>query len=133
MVLVDSCVLIDVLVADSLFAEISARTLGAVAERHDLAVNPLIYAELSPLFSTPAALEDALLAAGVLRLGLPYEAAFLAGRAFAKYRRNGGNRRSPLPDFYIGAHAAVLGCALVTRDIGRYQRYFPSVELITPG
>ncbi len=95
-------------------------------------INPIIYAEVSIGFDTIEALEDALPATLYRREALPYEAAFLAGKCFVSYRRRGGARRSPLPDFFIGAHAAVSGFRLLTRDMRRYRQDFPTVELIGP-
>ena len=97
-----------------------------------LAINPIIYAEISIRFERIEDLEATLPASEISRLPLPWEAAFLAGKCFVKYRRNRGARRSPLPDFYIGAHAAVEGLALLTRDARRYRTYFPRLELISP-
>ncbi len=100
--------------------------------RGRLAINPVIYAEVSIGFEHKADLDAALPENDLERLPLPYAASFLAGKAFAAYRRAGGPRRSPLPDFYIGAHAAVTALPLLTRDAARYRTYFPTVELITP-
>lgn len=130
--LVDSNVLIDVLLGDDTWFKWSLLALENAAEESMLAVNAIIYAEISATFFKIEDLEEALPASDYLRLPLPYEAAFLAGRAFVKYRRRGGTRTSPLPDFYIGAHAAVAGFRLLTRDAKRYRTYFPSVELIAP-
>lgn len=95
-------------------------------------INPLVYAEVSVGFPTIEALDEALPASLYRREDLPYEAAFLAGKCFARYRHSGGSRGSPLPDFYIGAHAAVAGYRLLTRDATRYRTYFPNLELIAP-
>lgn len=97
-----------------------------------LVINPIIFAEVSVGFNQPDELESALPETFFRRELLPYPAAFLAGKAFLRYRQQGGNRRSPLPDFYIGAHAAVQNWPLLTRDVSRYQTYFPSISLITP-
>ena len=97
-----------------------------------LAINPLVYAEVSIRFERIEDLEDALPEEDFLRLPLPWEAAFLAGKCFVRYRRRRGPRRSPLPDFYIGAHAAVAGLTLLTRDATRYRTYFPGLEIIAP-
>src|SRR5688572_18902379 len=97
-----------------------------------LAINSIIYAEVSVAYRRIEDLEAHLPADYYIRSALPWEAAFLAGKAFADYRRRGGARRSPLPDFYIGAHAAVSGMTLLTRDAGRYRTYFPKLRLITP-
>jgi predicted nucleic acid-binding protein len=130
--LVDTCVLIDVLTDDPTWAGWSAKTLVDARDAGELAINPIVYAEVSSAFDTIEDLNNALPAADFVREPLPYEAGFLASRAFTTYRRRGGARRSPLPDFYIGAHAAVRGWRLLTRDDTRYRGYFPSVELITP-
>jgi predicted nucleic acid-binding protein len=131
--LVDSNVLLDVVTNDPVWGEWSATTLGRVANESILVVNPLIFAETSVAFDSIEALHDALPVDMYRREGLPYEAAFLAGKVFLAYRRRGGTRRSPMPDFYIGAHAAVAGYRLLTRDAARYQTYFPRLELIAPG
>lgn len=130
-VLVDSNVLIDIRTQDPTWFDWSATALAAAADRSELAINPLIYAELSTDAERIEDL-DRELGADYLRLPLPFEAGFLAGKAFLRYRRAGGERRSPLPDFYIGAHAAVAGLALLTRDATRYRSAFPTVPLICP-
>lgn len=117
---------------DAVWGEWSTRALSQAADESLLIINPLIYAELSVGFTSVEALDDSLPPSLIQRRGLPYEAAFLAGKIFLAYRRNGGERRSPLPDFYIGAHAAVAGYRLLTRDAVRYRTYFPTLELITP-
>ena len=131
MILVDSNILIDVIGDDPVWGERSAAALADAANRAELAVNPIIYAEISVTFPSERALEQILEPARLHRLPLPYEAAFIAGKAFLEYRRRGGARTSPLPDFYIGAHAAVSGLTLLTRDLSRYRTYFPKVELWT--
>ena len=110
----------------------SAAALAAAADRAKLVVNPIIYAELSVGYDSAEALEAELPASAFEREDIPYEAAFLAGKAFLDYRRRGGLRRSPLPDFFIGAHAAVAGHTLLTRDSRRYRTYFPRLALISP-
>lgn len=97
-----------------------------------LAINPLVYAEVSIRFERIEELEEALPEPDFLRLPLPWEAAFLAGKCFVRYRRRGGGRSSPLPAFYIGAHAAVAGLVLLTRDATRYRTYFPGLEIVAP-
>jgi len=131
-VLVDSCVLLDVLTDDPEWADWSADMLEQVADRAVLAVNPVIYAEVSIGFDRIEDLEDALPQQWVTRLPVPWEAAFLAGKSFLRYRRAGGSRTTPLPDFFIGAHAAVESLPLLTRDARRYATYFPTVRLIAP-
>ncbi len=131
-VLVDSNVLLDILTEDRRWFDWSSRMLASHAERDVLVINPVIYAEVSIRFARIEELEDALPATHFRRDTIPWEAAFLAGKAFLDYRRGGGVRRSPLPDFFIGAHAAVRGLSLLTRDRSRYQRHFPTVLLIAP-
>jgi predicted nucleic acid-binding protein len=130
--LVDSNVLLDVATDDPRWAEWSVDSLTRAADESALAINPIIYAEVSIGFETIEEIESLLPTAEFRRLDLPYEAAFLAGKAFLAYRRRGGSRTAPLPDFYIGAHAAVAGLRLLTRDARRYRSYFPSVPLIAP-
>ncbi len=131
-VLVDSNVILDVATQDPLWATWSSAQLARLAERSLLIINPLIYAEVSVGFESIEALERALPRDLFYREPLPYEAAFLAGKSFLRYRRGGGTRRTPLPDFYIGAHAAVAGYRLLTRDARRYRSYFPTVPIIAP-
>lgn len=131
-VLVDANVLIDVATDDPRWGEWSARALEEAGRARRLILSPIVYAEVSIAFQRIEEL-DALLPPSVFhREALPWEAAFLAGKAFLAYRRRGGARTAPLPDFLIGAHAAVHGHALLTRDHGRFATYFPTVELIAP-
>jgi len=131
-VLVDSSVLLDVLTGDPRWSAWSSRMLVRLLDEAALAINPIIYAEVSVGFDRIEDLDDALAPGLLERLPLPWEAAFLAGRCFLAHRRRRGERRSPLPDFYIGAHAAVLGMTLLTRDPRRYRTYFPRLRLIAP-
>jgi hypothetical protein len=131
-VLVDSNVLLDVLTEDPAWLEWSSSALARIAETEVLIINPLIYAEVSVRFERIEDLDAALPASLFRRDGLPWEAGFLAGKCFRAYLRRGGTRRSPLPDFYVGAHAAIRGHILLTRDGTRYRTYFPSLELIAP-
>lgn len=131
-VLVDSNVLLDILTEDQTWFEWSSEQLTTCAEQGNLLINPIIYAEISIGFTQSEELEAAIPQSFFQREALPYEAAFLAGKAFLAYRRRGGERRSPLPDFYIGAHAVVAGYTLLTRDATRYRTYFPEVSLIAP-
>jgi len=131
-ILVDSNVILDVVTEDPKWFDWSSKTLAECTESARLLINPLIYAEVSVGFKRIEELDQALPIAFFERIALPYEAAFIAGKAFLEYRRRGGERRSPLADFYIGAHAAVSGYTLLTRDITRYQTYFPAVNLLTP-
>ena len=130
--LVDSNVLLDVLTQDPRWAEWSESALARCADDAVIAINPIIYAEISIRFERIEDLEETLPESEFRRLPLPCEAAFLAGKCFVRYRRRRGVRRSPLPDFYIGAHAAVEGIPLLTRDVSRYRSYFPGLELIAP-
>ena len=131
MVLVDANVLLDIITSDPQWFAWSAEKLER-ALTQGLAINPIIYAELAAGFQKEEELDAALDLADLERLALPYEAAFRAGRAFVEYRRKGGSRRSPLPDFFIGAHAEVEGLTLLTRDAARYRTYFPKLKLIAP-
>ncbi len=132
MILVDTNVLIDVLADDPEWAEWSEAQLMSFIESHELAINPIIYAELAAAYRSESALEKALRYWPLIRLPLPYAAGYLSGQAFRNYRRKGGQKRSPLPDFYIGAHAQIEALPLLTRDTTRYKSYFPKVRLITP-
>jgi len=131
-VLVDSNVLLDVLTEDPRWFAWSAEALADEAERDVLTINPIIYAEVSIGVVRIEELDAALPAPTFHRLALPWEAAFLAGKCFLAYRKRGGVRTSPLPDFYIGAHASVSGMKLLTRDATRYRTYFPKLGLIAP-
>lgn len=132
MLLVDTNVLVDVLENEPEWADWSINQLRAQSKVHPLAINPVIYAELSLTFSTVEALDETIENLGLAVMELPRPALFLAGKAFVRYRRRGGKKNNVLADFFIGAHAAVLGCPVLTRDARRYQTYFPSVTLITP-
>ncbi len=131
-VLVDSNVLLDVASGDAVWGDWSSTALERAADEAVLVINPLVYAEVSVGFPTIEEIEAALPADLYRREDLPYEAAFLAGKCFLRYRQGGGAKRSPLPDFYIGAHAAVAGYRLLTRDASRYRGYFPTLDLIAP-
>ena len=130
--LVDSNVLLDVMTADPTWEEWSSAALAQALDSGPVVMNPIIYAEVSVGFDRLEDLDAALPASQFLREPLPWTAGFLAGKAFLYYRRRGGARPTPLPDFYIGAHAAVLGYRLLTRDAGRYASYFPSVNVVAP-
>lgn len=132
MLLVDTNVLVDVLEDDPQWADWSVGQLRAQSKVHRLAINPVIYAELSLTFSTVEALDRVLDELDLAMIELPRSALFLAGKAFVRYRRQGGKKANVLADFFIGAHAAVSGYPLLTRDTGRYASYFPSVSLIAP-
>ncbi len=132
MLLVDTNVLVDVLEDDPEWADWSISRLRAQAQIHELAINPVIYAELSLTFASVETLERAVRDLALEMLELPRPVLFLAGKAFAQYRRAGGRKSNVLADFFIGAHAAVLGCGILTRNPRRYQSYFRTVPLITP-
>jgi hypothetical protein len=130
--LVDSDVILDVVTEDDEWLDWSAAALARQADAGPLVVNPIVYAEVAARFSRIEDLEDALPDAYYRREPLPWEAAFLAGRCFVRYRRAGGHRRSPMPDFYIGAHALLAGHTLLTRDARRYRTYFPALRIVAP-
>ncbi len=132
MVLVDTNVVVDVWQNDSQWSGWSVAQLRAQSQVHELAVNPIIYAELSLNYKSMETLDARVADLGLTLRDLPRPALFLAGKAFLRYRRTGGGKSGVLPDFFIGAHAAVLGCAILTRDAARYRTYFPTVELLTP-
>ncbi|MDA8039347.1 MAG: type II toxin-antitoxin system VapC family toxin [Actinomycetota bacterium] len=130
--LVDSSIVLDILTADRVWAKWSGEALAQARDDGPLVINPIVYAEVSTGFERIEDLDDAVPAQDFRREALPYEAGFVAGKAFLAYRRRGGNKPVPLPDFYIGAHAAVRRYRLLTRDAARYRTYFPTVELVTP-
>lgn len=130
--LVDSYVLLDILTEDPIWEAWSIDALANAAESGPLYINPIVYSEVSIRFSRVEELEDALPSRDYRREPIPWEAAFLAGKAFVDYRRNKGTKSTTLPDFFIGAHAATAGFDLLTRDTGRYRTYFPSVRLVAP-
>lgn len=129
--LVDANLLVDVATHHAQWFDWSMAQLEKSADERGAAINPVIYAELCGGYETQEEMEEAL-APDLIRLELPYAAAFLASRAYQTYRRRGGTKTSPLPDFYIGAHAQVSGMRLLTRDVKRFRTYFPGVELIHP-
>jgi predicted nucleic acid-binding protein len=131
-VLVDSNVLLDVATNDPVWSDWSARALAQCADQSALLIDPIIYAEVSIGYTTIEALDAALPFSSYGREPLPWSAGFLAGKCFLKYRKRGGARNTPLPDFYIGAHAAVENLALLTRDGARYRTYFPKLEILRP-
>jgi predicted nucleic acid-binding protein len=130
--LVDSCVLLDLVLDDPVWGSWSQSALAGAADEGPLIINPIIYAEVSVGFESVETLDAVLPAADYVREALPYPAGFLAGKAFLRYRKAGGAKTSPLPDFYIGAHAAIAGHRLLTRDKARFATYFPTLELIAP-
>jgi predicted nucleic acid-binding protein len=132
MLLVDTNVLIDVLQGDPQWADWSIQQLRAQSQIHELTINPIIYAELSLMYESIEALDETIT---IMRLSfreIPRPALFLAAKAFVRYRREGGVKQNVLADFFIGGHAAVAKCAVLTRDPARYRSYFPTVELLTP-
>jgi predicted nucleic acid-binding protein len=129
--LVDTNVLLDVFTRDATWAGWSEQALAEAADQGPLVINPIIYAEVSVGFDRIEDL-DLELASDFVRSDLPWEAAFLAGKCHLRYRKQGGTKHAPLPDFYIGAHAAIEGHQLLTRDARRFRTYFPSVKLISP-
>lgn len=131
-VLIDANILLDVMTEDAHWLAWSADAIAHAADRYRLVINPVIYAEVSMRYSRIEDLDAALPKTMVDREAIPYEAAFLAGKAFLAYRRRGGTKSTPLPDFFIGAHAAVAGYQLMTRDAARYRTYFPKLSLIAP-
>jgi len=131
-VLIDANVLLDVMTEDARWLPWSAEAIERAADRYRLVINPIIYAEVSIRYSRIEELDAALPKTMFDREAIPYEAAFLAGKSFLTHRRRGGTKRSPLPDFFIGAHAAVAGYRLMTRDAARYLTYFPRLPLIAP-
>jgi hypothetical protein len=132
MILLDANVILDIWDRDPLWHAWSSGQLRAQSLLHDLAINPIVYAEISARFATAALLDEKLLDLGLIVISISRGAAFLAGKAFIQYRRQGGTKGNVLPDFFIGAHATALGCPLLTRDTRRYAAHFPGVRLIAP-
>jgi predicted nucleic acid-binding protein len=132
MIIVDSNVLIDVLENDPTWAEWSITQLRAQSQIHRLTINETVYAEISLTFSTVEALDLTIQDLDLDFMSTPKSALFLAGKAFLRYRRQGGTKSNVLSDFFIGAHAAVAGCAVLTRYTRRFSSYFPTVPLIAP-
>ena len=131
-VLVDSNVILDVFTDDPKWADWSETVLEEYASRGPLYIDPIIYSEISIGFEKIEELESAILKSGIQLLEIPKEALFLAGKAFINYRRSKGKKTTPLPGFFIGAHAAVLDVVLITRDVSGYRSYFPTVDLVSP-
>jgi len=132
MLLVDTNVLVDVLQDDPQWADWSINQMRTQAALHALAINPVIYAEISMSFSTLEALDDVVVTMALELREIPRPALFLAAKAYAQYRRRGGTKSQVLPDFFIGAHAAVEGWPLLTRDASRFRTYFPTLDVVTP-
>ncbi len=130
--LVDTNIIVDLLTDDPRWADWSEDALSQAMDEGPVVINPIIYAEIASGFDRVEQLDTAVPAEVFIRQPLPYEAGFLAGKAFREYRRRGGTRRSPLPDFYIGAHAAVAGHRLLARDVARYRTYFPRLDVWAP-
>lgn len=130
--LVDSCVLLDLFTDDPVWADWSENILDKCSKKDTLYINSIIYAEVSVGFNKIEEVEAALEQLGVEWMDIPREALFLAGKAFLSYRKNKGTKISRLPDFFIGAHAAISHFNLITRDVTKYRQYFPQVKLIAP-
>ncbi|HWE83609.1 MAG TPA: type II toxin-antitoxin system VapC family toxin [Terracidiphilus sp.] len=128
----DSNILLDIATNDPDWGDWSVHALAECADQATLIINPIVYAEVSIGYATIEALDTALPISSYARRPLPWEAGFLAGKCYLAYRRRGGQRLTPLPDFYIGAHAAIDGLALLTRDVSRYLTYFPKLEVLGP-
>ena len=131
-VLVDSNVILDIVTEDPKWFDWSSEALSRHGDEQQLVVNPVIYAEVSISFKRIEDLDEVLSESAFVRQAIPWDAAFLAGKCFETYRRRAGTKRSPLPDFFIGAHAVVRGMALLTRDALRYRTYFPKLTVIAP-
>lgn len=131
-IIVDSNIILDVFLNDPVWADWSESTLEKYIHHAKLYINSIVYSEISISFELIEDLESAIAKAGFQMLEIPKEALFLAGKVYLKYKKRKGVKRTPLPDFYIGAQAAVLNLQLITRDVSRYRSYFPTVELITP-
>jgi len=131
-ILVDSCVLLDLFTNDTNWADWSENILEKYSQTNSLYINSIVYTEVSIGFNKVEEVEKAIAGLGLKVLEMPREALFLTGKAFLKYRKNKGTKVSPLPDFFIGAHASVSKFELITRDSGKYKTYFPQVRLIHP-
>jgi predicted nucleic acid-binding protein len=132
LILVDTNVLLDLVTRDPQWAQWSRQQLDLAAARDEIAINDIVYTELSVGYPTIEELDEMIHGAGVINASIPRPALFLAGKAFRRYRLAGGTRTGVLPDFFIGAHAVISDCALITRDAGRYRTYFPGIRLIAP-
>jgi predicted nucleic acid-binding protein len=131
-IFIDSNIILDLFLDDPNWAQWSETTLEHYARHGRLYISPVVYSEISIGFERIEDLEQAVAAAGFQMVPIPREALFLAGKAFMAYRQRSGRKSSPLPDFFIGAQAAVIGLPLITRDVARYRTYFPSLKLIHP-
>ena len=132
MVLVDTNILLDIANLDPVWLHWSLQHLRQARSQETLCLNIIIYTELIPAYQSSLDLDTALAGSGILRIELPYACGPIAARAFSQYRKRGGSRTAPLPDFFIGAHAEAAGMMLLTRDPQRYRTYFPAVKLICP-
>ena len=132
MILVDTNVLVDLVTDDPLWGEWSQRQLDRAAAQDELAINDIVYAELSVGYSRIEELDAMIREVGLVTAAIPRVALFLAGKAFQRYRSAGGRRTGVLPDFFLGAHAVISDCVLITRDAARYRTYFPRIVLIAP-
>lgn len=131
-VLIDSCVLLDLFTDDSRWANWSEKILEEFSQTNTLFINTIVYTEISIGFAKIEVLDRAISQLGIKVLEIPREALFLTGKTFLKYRRNKGTKNSPLPDFFIGAHASISRFTLVTRDVAKYKTYFPQINLVCP-
>lgn len=131
-ILIDSNIILDILTEDPNWFRWSSETLAFYADTHIFLINPVSYSEVSVGFHLIEDVDAVLPAEDFRRVQIPWEAAFLAGKCFLEYRRRGGIRRSPLPDFFIGAHAVTMGMPLMTRDASRYRTYFSGLQIISP-
>ena len=131
-ILIDSCVLLDLFTNDENWADWSENILEKYSQTNTLYINSIIYTEISIGFNRVEEVEDAINKLAIKVLEIPREALFLTGKAFLKYKRNKGSKKSPLPDFFIGAHASVSNFGLITRDLAKYKTYFPQAKLIHP-
>ena len=131
-VLIDSCVLLDLFTNDPQWANWSERILNKFSQTNTLYINTIVYTEISIGFSKIELLDEAIDQLEIKVLEIPREALFLTGKTFLKYRKNKGAKKSPLPDFFIGAHAAISKFTLITRDVAKYNTYFPKINLVTP-
>lgn len=131
-ILIDSCVLLDLFTDDPQWANWSERILDTFSQTNTLYINTIVYTEISIGFTKIEVLDEAISELGIKVLEIPREALFLTGKTFLKYKRNKGAKKSPLPDFFIGAHVAISKFTLVTRDVAKYKTYFPQINLVSP-
>lgn len=131
-VFVDSCVLLDLFTDDPNWADWSGNILDRYSQTNTLYINSIVYTEVSIGFNKIEEVESAIRQLGIKVLEIPREALFLAGKVFLKYRKNKGTKKSPLPDFFIGAHATVSSFELITRDVTKFKTYFSQLKLISP-